>query len=289
MPPGSAGHVSVRVDGLPPGDVHQPKRLGLSFAAAAAFELLIAVLVTMAGGGEVSPPGEAPPHESSPARIVWLVDPGEGGGGGGGGNRMREPARQSRLPGDDRLTVPARTPALDPTRPTPVEPLPVAPLIIPAQQLAAADDAQSGILDPGAPATAASQGSGSDGGAGTGADGGVGPGFGSGLGPGSVAGVGDGPYQPGNGVTPPVELFVPRPHYTADAMRARVQGRVWVECIVQTNGICANTRVARSLDPTFGLDQEALKAAQLFRFRPGMRKGEPVPVLVTIELTFSLH
>jgi hypothetical protein len=27
----------------------------------------------------------------------------------------------------------------------------------------------------------------------------------------------------------------------------------------------------------------------LFRFRPGTRRGEPVPVLVTIELTFALH
>jgi TonB family protein len=62
-----------------------------------------------------------------------------------------------------------------------------------------------------------------------------------------------------------------------------------VECVVQPSGTCTNTRVVRSLDPTFGLDQEALEAAQLFRFRPGMRMGEPVPVLVTIELSFSLH
>ena len=87
----------------------------------------------------------------------------------------------------------------------------------------------------------------------------------------------------------PVEIYVPKPQYTADAMRARIQGMVWVECIVQTNGTCTDTRLVRSLDPTFGLDQEAIKAAQLFRFRPGMRMGEPVPVLVTIELSFSLH
>jgi protein TonB len=90
-------------------------------------------------------------------------------------------------------------------------------------------------------------------------------------------------------VTPPVEIHVPKPQYTADAMRARIQGEVWVECIVQIDGICTNTRVVRSLDAAFGLDQEALKAARLFRFRPGTRMGEPVPVLVTIALTFSLH
>ena len=293
MSPGSAGHVSVRVEGLHPDDIpflfeHQPKRVGLSFAAAAVFELLLAILVTMVGGRGVSAPREALPRNSSTPRIVWIVDPGDGGGGGGGGNRMPEPARQSRLPGGDRLTVPARTPAPDPA--TPEDSPPVAPLIIPAQPLAAADDAHAGILDQAAPAASASQGSGSDGGAGTGSNGGVGPGFGLGLGPGTAAGVGDGPYRPGNGVTPPVEVYVPRPQYTADAMRARVQGRVWVECIVQTSGICANAHARGAIaDPRFGLDQEALKAAQLFRFRPGLRKGEPVPVLVTIELTFSLH
>jgi len=62
-----------------------------------------------------------------------------------------------------------------------------------------------------------------------------------------------------------------------------------VECVVQTSGTCAEARVVRSLDPTFGLDQEAIKAARLFRFKPGVRMGEPVPVLVTIELSFSLH
>jgi TonB family protein len=45
----------------------------------------------------------------------------------------------------------------------------------------------------------------------------------------------------------------------------------------------------RSLDSTFGLDQEAIKAAKQWRFRPGTRFGEPVAVLVTIELTFTLR
>jgi protein TonB len=118
---------------------------------------------------------------------------------------------------------------------------------------------------------------------------GIGPGSGSGLGPGSGGGTGGGVYQPGNGVTPPVPTYIPKPQYTADAMRARIQGNVLVECVVQTNGACTDMKIVRSLDPTFGLDQEAVKAARLFRFRPGMRQGEPVAVLVTIELSFSLH
>ena len=45
----------------------------------------------------------------------------------------------------------------------------------------------------------------------------------------------------------------------------------------------------RSLDPTFGLDQQAINTAKTWRFRPGTRMGEPVSVLVTIELTFTLR
>jgi len=47
--------------------------------------------------------------------------------------------------------------------------------------------------------------------------------------------------------------------------------------------------VIRSLDRNFGLNQEALKAVRQWRFYPGMRQNQPVPVLVSIELTFTLR
>ena len=72
-------------------------------------------------------------------------------------------------------------------------------------------------------------------------------------------------------------------------MRAKVQGTVLLECIVLPNGSVGNIQVKRSLDRNFGLDQEAMKAARQWRFVPGTRLGEPVPVLISIELTFSLR
>ena len=80
-----------------------------------------------------------------------------------------------------------------------------------------------------------------------------------------------------------------KPQYTADAMRAKIQGSVWLECIVLPDGSVGNVRVTRSLDPRFGLDEEAIKAARQWRFRPGLRMGEPVSVIVTIELSFNLR
>jgi TonB family protein len=72
-------------------------------------------------------------------------------------------------------------------------------------------------------------------------------------------------------------------------MRAKVQGIVLLECIVQPDGSVSDARVLRSLDPVFGLDQEAIKAAKQWRFMPGTRLGEPVPVIISIELTFTLR
>ena len=94
---------------------------------------------------------------------------------------------------------------------------------------------------------------------------------------------------PGSGITLPVVLAEKKPAYTADAMRAKVQGSVWLECIVMPDGTVGDVKVTRSLDPIFGLDQEAIKAAKQWRFRPGMRQGSPVPVIITIELTFTLR
>ena len=80
-----------------------------------------------------------------------------------------------------------------------------------------------------------------------------------------------------------------KPNYTSDAMRAKIQGTVLLECIVNTKGEVTEVKVLRSLDATFGLDQEAIKAAKQWRFSPGTRLGEPVPVVISIELSFTLR
>ena len=208
---------------------------------------------------------------------VFLPTPGPGGGGGGG-DRKPEPPRKAEVvaPKKDPISVPAQKP-IDPTPEVPKEP-PPEQLVVPFQQMAAAEMTLPGTVSP---STTNSAGSGSGGGAG--------PGQGSGLGPGFGGGFGGGAYRPGSGITLPTVLREVKPAYTADAMRAKVQGSVWLECIVMPDGTVGDVKVTRSLDPIFGLDQEAIKAAKQWRFRPGIRQGEPVPVIITIELTFTLR
>ena len=98
----------------------------------------------------------------------------------------------------------------------------------------------------------------------------------------------DGTYVPGKSVTYPRVIREVKPQYTADAMRAQIQGAVFLECIVLPDGTVGDVRVVKSLDSTFGLDQEAIRAAKQWRFQPGTRDGIAVPVVVTIELTFTL-
>lgn len=230
------------------------------------------------------------PPETLVKDIVWIAEPGPGGGGGGGGNNNPEPPRKAELPGKEKITVPVeRKPDLTPPPDPPKEePPPPEDLTIPAKSMASAEVSLPGAIVNEAPPTP-SQGAGSGGGAGTGTGSGVGPGQGSGLGPGFGGGTGGGAYRPGSGITNPVVLTEVKPQYTADAMRAKVQGTVWLECIVMPDGSVGDVRVTKSLDSTFGLDQEAIKAARRWKFRPGLRQNEPVPVLITIELTFTLR
>lgn len=233
-----------------------------------------------------------PEIERLPNDIVWLAEPGPGGGGGGGGNESPEPPRKVELPGRDQITVPVeRPPEIAQPEPEVEEPPVEQELNIPAQTLASAQLTLPGAIESANLAPTVSQGTGTGGGAGSGKGTGVGSGQGSGLGPGFGGGAGGGAYRPGAGITLPRVIREVKPQYTADAMRAKVQGTVLLECVVMPDGSVSDVQVVRSLDSVFGLDQEAIKAARQWRFVPGtlQRTGEPVPIIITIELSFTLR
>jgi TonB family protein len=96
------------------------------------------------------------------------------------------------------------------------------------------------------------------------------------------------PVRPGNGVTLPKVLHEAVPNYTSEAMKAKIEGRVALEVVVATDGSVKNPKVIKSLDALYGLDEEAIRCAKLWRFAPGTRDGVPVPVVVTIEMAFTL-
>jgi TonB family protein len=77
-----------------------------------------------------------------------------------------------------------------------------------------------------------------------------------------------------------------KPSYTIEALRRGVQGLVNMEVVVLPDGSTGPVRVIRSLDPD--LDLSAIAAIRAWRFKPAVLNGQGVPVLVEVEITFTL-
>jgi TonB family protein len=90
----------------------------------------------------------------------------------------------------------------------------------------------------------------------------------------------------GNGVSAPALLYKVEPMYTEEARAAKYQGTVLLYIEVGADGFAHNIQVQRSLG--LGLDQKAIDAVSQWRFRPGMKDGQPVTVQATIEVNFRL-
>jgi TonB family protein len=90
------------------------------------------------------------------------------------------------------------------------------------------------------------------------------------------------------GLTPPRLLHDVKPQYTSEAMRAGIEGAICLEAVVEVDGHVAAVHIARSLDAVNGLDEHAVRALEQWRFTPGFRDGEAVPVLITVQNSFTL-
>jgi TonB family protein len=204
------------------------------------------------------------------------------GGGGGGGDRSPLPASKGRLPKQSlRQFTPPMAVVNNPNPKLTMEPSIIVP---PDVTLPNVNMAQYG--DPLAKIGPASNGPGSGGGIGSGSGGGVGSGKGGGFGPGEGGGVGGGVYKVGGGVTAPVVIFKKDPEYSEEARKAKYQGTVLLAIEVDPSGKATNIRVVRSLG--LGLDEKAMEAVKLWKFKPGYRNGTPVTVAATIEVNFRL-
>jgi protein TonB len=93
----------------------------------------------------------------------------------------------------------------------------------------------------------------------------------------------------GEGVTAPEITYESKPAYTAAARKEQIQGTVEMEAVVETDGTVGEVKVVRSLDSEFGLDEEAVKALKRWLFKPGKKEGVAVPVLVVVEMTFTVR
>jgi periplasmic protein TonB len=95
-------------------------------------------------------------------------------------------------------------------------------------------------------------------------------------------------FNPGNGVTLPTVVREVRPDYTEAAKTAHLEGTVVLSVVVRADGTVGDVSVDQSLDATYGLDEQARKAAGQWTFKPGTKDGKPVAVRVHIQMKFTL-
>jgi TonB family protein len=88
------------------------------------------------------------------------------------------------------------------------------------------------------------------------------------------------------GVTAPRLTRERKPEYTGAAMEAKAQGDVWLRAVVSESGCVSEATVTRSLHP--GLDLQAIHAIMQWRFDPGLLDSRPIPVEISVAVSFRL-
>ncbi|HKD09095.1 MAG TPA: M56 family metallopeptidase [Bryobacteraceae bacterium] len=96
----------------------------------------------------------------------------------------------------------------------------------------------------------------------------------------------DGVYKVGNGVSAPSVVYKVDPEYTPEAHDAKVMGTVILSIVVGVDGAAHDINVLKGLEP--GLSGKAVEAVSQWKFKPGLKDGEPVPVRANIEMHFQL-
>jgi TonB family protein len=218
-----------------------------------------------------------------------------GGGGGGGRHTLTEPSNGG-LPISS-LTQLVMAPRPEPQLTPPALPMIEKVMVDPRIQFKQDDLSMTGLPD--GSSFTPSAGPGSGGGIGTGSGGGIGVGDGPGVGQGRGGNTGGGEKnlavgRPNTAVHQPavderpILLNQPRPLFTEEARKNKVQGVVRVRILVDTNGAVKEVVLMRGLPD--GLNEQAIRAAYQMRFRPAMKNGQPVSYWMSnVEVEFNLR
>lgn len=83
-----------------------------------------------------------------------------------------------------------------------------------------------------------------------------------------------------------LESIAKNVHYTEIAKRIGIEGKVYIQALVDKKGDISEAKVVKGLLPE--LDEIALNAVMIAKFNPGMQRGKPVKVWITIPIQFKL-
>jgi protein TonB len=227
-----------------------------------------------------------PTAESMPLKDFALFAPpaerAAHGGGGGGANDIID-AIKGRTPQQEELPLtPPQVPFLQNPQ------LPIDPAIAVDVKLPDNPSMPNIGVHTSPNVSLVSGGPGGPTGIGSGDRGGDGSGNGPGYGPGTDGGAGGGAYTAGvGGVSNPVPLLTPEAEFSDEARRQKFQGVCMISLIVDSRGYPQNPRVVQALG--MGLDEKALEAVKLYRFKPATKDGKPVNARIWVAVNFRLY
>lgn len=93
--------------------------------------------------------------------------------------------------------------------------------------------------------------------------------------------------KPSSGANTPVEItFKPKPDYTEAGRKQKINGEVELQVLFSADGRVRVMRVVQRLG--YGLDEQAVKAAEQIKFKPALHEGQPIDTTALVHIIFEL-
>jgi TonB family protein len=93
-------------------------------------------------------------------------------------------------------------------------------------------------------------------------------------------------YEIGGDVEAPKLIHVVEPEFNPKSEEAFVSGTIKLQIVVTKEGSVKDPKILTG--PNERQDKAAIDAVMKWRFKPGLKKGEPVNVRATVEVNFHL-
>jgi TonB family protein len=93
-------------------------------------------------------------------------------------------------------------------------------------------------------------------------------------------------FRPKTGRVHPRAIYSPDPEYTDKARKKKISGTVALSLTVGTDGRAHDIKVSKRLG--YGLDENAVKAVQSWKWEPALEEGTPIESRVSVDVHFNL-
>jgi len=88
-------------------------------------------------------------------------------------------------------------------------------------------------------------------------------------------------------ITPPQLIEVATPDYTPEGRKNKIEGSVTMAIVIDKKGDVIDAQLVKGLG--YGLDENAIVAVKVWKYRPAERNGEPVAVKMEVTVDYYLN